>query len=465
MVARQLQKDTGWAWLVMFVSVVNQIFTLGFSFVISIYYMPWLESFHESRSLTAWVGSINTGMLYFIGPIATMTIVRFGTRKTVMGANALAAFGMAVGSQSPNIYVLILTCGILSGAAMGISFVAGFAIVGEYFHKWRHLAFAVTSVGVGVAPLLLAPLQQLLINAYTWRGAMLVSAGLLLNGCVVGAVMRDPPHAAAPSSSSPPPRGVAASVCDMELFRDPCFYLLCLCNFLHGFGNSPVLVLFCDHLATQGYGANDVAWLFSLWGVMNTIGRPLAGAVCQLKSLRNSSVYLFYAAVMLSGGFALLIGSTGQSHAFYVASICGYGFFFGATFGNWGNVMLDLFGQSKLVAVTGWSLVSMGTSYFIGAPVGGHLADLQGTFSVAFYMGGAVTVAAGLTMVFVPILLTDKIRPHTKQQMFTKRYLNESNGGRLDESSTSMRQWVVNVDGHMVSEACTEEFLRGGSAL
>lgn len=44
--------------------------------------------------------------------------------------------------------------------------------------------------GAGVGTFIFAPFTQFLIEEYSWRGAMLVEAGILLNGAVCGAMLR-----------------------------------------------------------------------------------------------------------------------------------------------------------------------------------------------------------------------------------------------------------------------------------
>lgn len=256
-----------------------------------------------------------------------------------------------------------------------MSFVSGYTVLAQYFEKWRSIAFAFAATGVGVAPLILAPLQQHLIFEYGWRGAMLISSGILLNGCALGGIMTD--NQCSKGKDTISGRELFKLACDRSIFSDLRFYLVFFMNFLHGFGNSPVLVLFCDHMGMQGYTAEEVAWLFSIWGISNVIGRPLAGLLTRVHVFQRCSIHLFYVADILSGVFALLIGLPGQQHLYYVIMICGYGLFYGATFGNWGNIIIDIFGQDKLPDIMGFVLIAMGSSYFIGAPVGGMMFAFQ----------------------------------------------------------------------------------------
>ena len=64
-----------------------------------------------------------------------------------------------------------------------------FIFVSYYFSRYSSLAVGLASLGSAVGPMAFAPLSRYLIDEYGWRGAMLITSGILLNGCVCGALM------------------------------------------------------------------------------------------------------------------------------------------------------------------------------------------------------------------------------------------------------------------------------------
>lgn len=79
-------------------------------------------------------------------------------------------------------------------------FVAGFGyaltwtptvtMLGYYFDKRRPVANALSSSGECVFTFVLTPLFQLIINNFSWRGALLILGGLQLHLCVCGMLLR-----------------------------------------------------------------------------------------------------------------------------------------------------------------------------------------------------------------------------------------------------------------------------------
>ena len=59
-----------------------------------------------------------------------------------------------------------------------------------YFEKRRSLATGLALCGSGIGTVIFAPLVEALVEEYGWRGAALIEAGLVLNGCIFGSLLR-----------------------------------------------------------------------------------------------------------------------------------------------------------------------------------------------------------------------------------------------------------------------------------
>ncbi len=66
----------------------------------------------------------------------------------------------------------------------GIVYAAGIVIMGTYFEKYRPLAFGLGLAGGGIANISFPWITFSLIDEYTWRGALMITSGLMLNLCV-----------------------------------------------------------------------------------------------------------------------------------------------------------------------------------------------------------------------------------------------------------------------------------------
>ena len=79
---------------------------------------------------------------------------------------------------------------LISGSGLGLMYLPSLVMVGHYFKKKRALATGIAVCGSGVGGFVFAPLSELLLDLYTWRGAMWVLSAICLNGMVAGALFR-----------------------------------------------------------------------------------------------------------------------------------------------------------------------------------------------------------------------------------------------------------------------------------
>ncbi|XP_023288004.1 monocarboxylate transporter 3 [Orussus abietinus] len=76
------------------------------------------------------------------------------------------------------------------GIAGGLIYVPAVITTGFYFERWRALATGIAVCGSGIGAFLLAPISDLLIKQFGWRGALLIQGGMLLNCAIFGAMFR-----------------------------------------------------------------------------------------------------------------------------------------------------------------------------------------------------------------------------------------------------------------------------------
>jgi MFS family permease len=117
---------------------------------------------------------------------------RYGCRKVTIVGAILAATGFLLSSITPNLEMLYITFGLISGFGLSLCYVAAVVIVAYYFDQRRSFATGISVCGSGVGTFLFAPLTQYLVDEYNgWRGASVILAGFFLNMVICGALYRD----------------------------------------------------------------------------------------------------------------------------------------------------------------------------------------------------------------------------------------------------------------------------------
>ena len=78
----------------------------------------------------------------------------------------------------------MVTYGIVGGIGFGMIYLPAIVSVGYYFEKKRALATGIAVCGSGFGTFVFAPVAAMLLEAFDWKGANLILAGLILN-CAV----------------------------------------------------------------------------------------------------------------------------------------------------------------------------------------------------------------------------------------------------------------------------------------
>jgi MFS family permease len=102
-----------------------------------------------------------------------MLMDRFGPRVVVMIGGVVLGLGLVLASRSTSVLQFQLCYGILVGAGGGAIFAPMMATVTGWFETQRSLAVSLVSAGMGVAPMTVAPIAEVLVTTYDWRTAQL----------------------------------------------------------------------------------------------------------------------------------------------------------------------------------------------------------------------------------------------------------------------------------------------------
>lgn len=185
--------DGGWGWVVVFGSFMIHVIADGVAYSFGIYVESFLAHFEASRSEVGFLGSLMLGVTWGTGPIASSLTNKFGCRAVAVAGSIVACFGLIISIFAPNIYFMYFSFGIITGFGLGMAYLPAIVAVSFYFEKRRSLATGIAVCGSGVGTFIFAPLTEILLNEYGWKGTVLIEAAILLNCMLCGAVFRPLP--------------------------------------------------------------------------------------------------------------------------------------------------------------------------------------------------------------------------------------------------------------------------------
>jgi len=215
---------------------------------------------------------------------------------------------------------------VCTGMGFNMVTLSGFVIVQQHFKKFRALAAAISACGISVGTLCAGPLLTAMLNAFQWRGTLLLMSGMVLNCSVFGALYRPPP-------ANPPGRkrgcqkagsldGAQGKTSDRRttlreallpmlkdltnssLLFDAPFTLVCCGTFLGNFG----LMVFMQHTPSRAIFLGiyrEYAYLLpTVTGVALLVSRLIGGIIGNLPCTNR---LLQYGASIIIGGLLLIV--------------------------------------------------------------------------------------------------------------------------------------------------------------
>lgn len=175
-------------------------------------------------------------------------------------------------------------------------------MVGTYFSRRKALAYGIAMSGSGIGTFILAPVVQLLIEQFSWRGALLILGGFVLNLCVCGALMRPVTlreDRTAPGQNHvcgtqrqgwkrvapcPPGAGGWVRTCRCRSWQQeysflllPDFAVFAASVLFMAYGCSPLFVYLVPYALSVGVSHQQAAFLMAILGVIDIVGNITFG--------------------------------------------------------------------------------------------------------------------------------------------------------------------------------------------
>jgi len=199
--------------------------------------------------------------------------------------------------------------------------------------------------------------------------------------------------------------GILAALKEMmnfKLLKDPLFLLVGISNVFGMMGFYTPFV-YLPNMAQQygGISKEDAAFLISVIGISNTLGRVISGWISDFPWV--NSLVVTNVAIILSAITVFLFPFCGSYPVFVVMALL-FGFFVAAYISLTSIVLVDLCGLDNLTSAFGLLTLFRGSSSMIGPPINGMVFEATQSFDLSFYVSGGFLMIAGLISCLVDVL-------------------------------------------------------------
>jgi len=195
---------------------------------------------------------------------------------------------------------------------------------------------------------------------------------------------------------------VLKEMMNFKLLGDPLFFMIGISNVFGMIGfYTPFVYLPSMAAQFDQISVEDAAFLVSIIGVSNTLGRVLSGWVSDFSWV--NSLVVTNIAIILSA-ICVFVFPFCSSYAGFVSIALLFGFFVAAYISLTSIVLVDLLGLDNLTSAFGLLTLFRGSSSMIGPPINGWIFEATNNYSFSFFVSGGFLLVAGLISCLVDLL-------------------------------------------------------------
>jgi MFS family permease len=340
-------------------------------------------------------------------PFAGALADRFGAQRVIVAGALLYALGIFLMAQASTPAMLYLSAGALVGFGLsGCSFNLVITSIAKVVpDSWRSMVFGAGTAAGSFGQFLYSPLGVALIDAFGWRAALEVFAGLLLLIIPLALVVAPPRPAPAPvagAGSSPAPAAQTYRQALAEALSHRSYVLLVLGFFTCGFQLGFVTVHLPSYLIDRGLSAQVGGWTLGLIGLFNIIGAMTSGWLGSRVPKRYILSCIYFTRALAVIGLVTLPASP------LVALVYGAvtGLLWLSSVPPTSGLVAVMFGTRWLAMLFGVAFFSHQVGGFLGVYLGGVIYERTGSYDIVWWLGvlfGVISAVINLPIVEKPV--------------------------------------------------------------
>lgn len=474
--------DGGYAWCILLSCFLVFGLTFGVIKAFGVFYVEIHQYFETTATGTSWITSIAVATIHVAAPVASALSARYSHRSVVMMGGLICSVGVMSGAFARNLTELYVTVGFLNGFGYALTWTPTVTMLGLYFERRRPVANALASAGECILTFVFTPLFQLLIDSYSWRGALLILGGLQFNLCVCGMLLRplnadrdttcearaeeeeedlslellpkDESEQSKPSCQESEEQKISEGsnqdheeitnsamkvqestnrakraelrakilrYVDFTLITNARFMVYSMFGVFAALGFFAPALFLVPYARSKGIEEYQAAALMSISAAFDLFGRVFFGWVANLRLVQT--VQQLVATVILLATVLLLcpLASSFPELATFSAA---YGLVFGATVAIHITVLAEVVGVHRLGSALGFFMLIRSSGGLLGPPIAGFFIDKMSDYGTGFLMAGVALIVSAMFL----LLLHQMNRRH--QGSATKREMRSYKTGQ-----------------------------------
>uniref|UniRef100_A0A8C4R0X3 Solute carrier family 16 member 13 n=1 Tax=Eptatretus burgeri TaxID=7764 RepID=A0A8C4R0X3_EPTBU len=292
--------DGGWGWVIVGATFLQFSLLFGVLRSMGVFFVEFSNHFGEPSGRVSWISSTSLFIHQFLSPLASAIANRFGARPVVIAGGILASTGFTCAYFAQELNHVFLSLGVVTGLGWALVFGPSVSTLSRYFDHRRTLALGVAFTGVGISSFAFSPLFQLLLDKYGLQGALLILAGIELNLCLCGMLLRPITlkEDLMQSKLKDKATGILQKLVqffDLSLLTDRGFILYVLSISFTNFGYFIPIIHLVPHAKLLGHDSYSAAFLLSAASITDIFSRLLCGWLADRYKAQMLYIYVMWA--------------------------------------------------------------------------------------------------------------------------------------------------------------------------
>jgi len=378
-------------WLVIAAGGTIAAISLGVRSTFGIFLDPIADTVGSGRGAIGLAIAIQNLIWGLSQPIAGAVSDRFGAARTIAVGTVLWSLSMVLLSTATSTGMVLLSGGFLSGLAVGAaSFSVILSSVGRMVSEERRaFTLGVISAVGSLGQFVLIPIAQRIIDGSSWQDAavalaVIAAAALVFTPLIRGRAADFPD----PRAATETPRTLREEFGRALSHRS--YLYLCAAFFVCGFHVTFIGTHLPAYVGDIGQTTSTGSSALALIGLFNVFGSLAAGVLGSRFSNTKLLAGIYGLRAVVISAFMLLPAGSGLTLAFAVA----IGTLWLATVPLTGAIVAKQFGTTHSGALFGVVFLGHQMGSFIGAWVGGEVADATGSYVSMWWIAALLGVGA-----------------------------------------------------------------------
>jgi sugar phosphate permease len=402
------RRDIHYGWVMVGVTFLTALISAGTVGAPGVFIVPLQQEFGWTTAEISSALSIRFILFGLMAPFAAALLNRYGLRNVALSAQLIVASALLTSLAMTKIWHLMLLWGVVIGIGTGMTaLVLGATIATRWFVARRGLVVGIMTASVATGQLVFLPLLASLTERFGWRIALgLVCVMLGVSALLVLLMLRDRPgdvglrpfgDTGTEPLPAPPKTTTPIMAAALGTLRDASgtrvFWLLFVTFFVCGAStNGLIQVHLIPMCADYGIPQVQAASLLAAMGIFDFFGTIISGWL----SDRYDNRWLLFWYYGLRGLSLLFLPFS--DFTFYGLSVFAmfYGLDWIATVPPTVRLTAQRFGAERANLVFGWVFAGHQLGAGTAAYGAGLSRTLLATYLPAFFMAGALCMAASL---------------------------------------------------------------------